>query len=258
MPRLPVPGSDDGTWGNLLNEFLEVEHNADGSHNLALGGDLSGSSANAQIVAGAVGSTELATDAVTDIKVSSSAAIAQSKIANLTTDLSGKASTTHAHIISDVTSLQTALDNKVDDSEKGAASGVATLDGGTKIPVAQLPNAPLTKLLPYSFTGTMAVAAGTFRLYNDTGAAWTILGVRASVGTAPTGASVIIDININGTTIFTTQGNRPTIAVSTNTSGNVTNMNVTSVTSGQYLTVDIDQIGSTIAGADLTVQVEVI
>ena len=31
MARLPIPGSDDGTWGNVLNTFLEVEHNSDGS-----------------------------------------------------------------------------------------------------------------------------------------------------------------------------------------------------------------------------------
>jgi hypothetical protein len=31
MARLPVPGSDGGTWGELLNEFLDVEHNTDGT-----------------------------------------------------------------------------------------------------------------------------------------------------------------------------------------------------------------------------------
>lgn len=31
MARLPVPGSDQGTWGDLLNQFLSVEHDADGS-----------------------------------------------------------------------------------------------------------------------------------------------------------------------------------------------------------------------------------
>ncbi len=31
MPRLPIPGSDDGAWGDLLNAFLSVEHNPDGS-----------------------------------------------------------------------------------------------------------------------------------------------------------------------------------------------------------------------------------
>lgn len=31
MARLPTPGSDDGTWGDVLNTFLATEHNADGS-----------------------------------------------------------------------------------------------------------------------------------------------------------------------------------------------------------------------------------
>lgn len=31
MARLPLPGSDNGTWGSILNDFLSVEHNGDGS-----------------------------------------------------------------------------------------------------------------------------------------------------------------------------------------------------------------------------------
>ncbi|HKX73519.1 MAG TPA: hypothetical protein VJM32_05870 [Candidatus Saccharimonadales bacterium] len=31
MARLPTPGSDDGTWGDVLNDFLSAEHNTDGS-----------------------------------------------------------------------------------------------------------------------------------------------------------------------------------------------------------------------------------
>jgi hypothetical protein len=31
MARLPIPGSDDGDWGNILNDYLTVEHNADGT-----------------------------------------------------------------------------------------------------------------------------------------------------------------------------------------------------------------------------------
>lgn len=30
MTRLPTPGSDNGTWGNLLNDYLLVEHDANG------------------------------------------------------------------------------------------------------------------------------------------------------------------------------------------------------------------------------------
>src|SRR5580658_7326501 len=29
--RLPTPGSDDNTWGGILNDFLSVSHNADGT-----------------------------------------------------------------------------------------------------------------------------------------------------------------------------------------------------------------------------------
>jgi hypothetical protein len=31
MARLPIPGQDDGAWGDILNDFLAVEHNTDGS-----------------------------------------------------------------------------------------------------------------------------------------------------------------------------------------------------------------------------------
>ncbi len=30
-PRLPQVGSDDNAWGDLLNEFLEVSHNSNGT-----------------------------------------------------------------------------------------------------------------------------------------------------------------------------------------------------------------------------------
>lgn len=110
---------------------------------------------------------------------------------------------------------------------------------------------------PFQFPvpGTLSVVAGAYRLYNDTGATLTIIAARASVGTAPTGQSLIVDINKNGTTIFSTQANRPTIAAGGNTSGKVTNMNTTSLAAGEYLTADVDQVGSGTAGADLMVAV---
>ena len=114
-----------------------------------------------------------------------------------------------------------------------------------------------TKLPSFSSTGLLMTETGQHRLYNDSGAPWRVLSVRASVGTAPTGGSAIIDINVNGTTIFTTQANRPTILAGSYTSGKITNMNVATVNDGSYLTVDIDQIGSSTPGSDLTVQVEV-
>lgn len=81
----------------------------------------------------------------------------------------------------------------------------------------------------------------------------TILGVTLTVNTAPTGASIIVDVNKNGTTIFTTQGNRPTIAASSfSTASEATGFSISSIAAGDYITFDIDQVGSTIAGSDLT------
>ncbi len=33
MARLPQPGSDNGVWGEVLNQYLTVSHAADGAHN---------------------------------------------------------------------------------------------------------------------------------------------------------------------------------------------------------------------------------
>lgn len=107
----------------------------------------------------------------------------------------------------------------------------------------------------FSQAGTLTTGTGTFRYPNASGVTRTIKWVTISVNTAPTGASVIVDVNKNGTSIFaTTQANRPTIAASAfaGTSGAP---DTTSWASGEYLQFDIDQIGSTIAGAVLTITV---
>ncbi len=31
MARLPIPGGDEGSWGDILNNFLRIEHNSDGT-----------------------------------------------------------------------------------------------------------------------------------------------------------------------------------------------------------------------------------
>jgi hypothetical protein len=102
--------------------------------------------------------------------------------------------------------------------------------------------------------GTLTVDPGLLRLYNLTGKDLTISKVHLAVNTAPTGAAIIVDVNENGTTIFTTQGNRPQIAVSAFT-GESTTIDDASWADGNYLQADVDQIGSTIAGDDLTITI---
>lgn len=74
--------------------------------------------------------------------------------------------------------------------------------------------------------------------------------------TAPTGQALIVDINLNGTSIWNaTQANRVQLAA-TATSGNQTSFDTTTVAEGDVLTIDVDQVGSTIVGADVTVELK--
>jgi hypothetical protein len=71
----------------------------------------------------------------------------------------------------------------------------------------------------------------------------------------PTGASIIVDVNKNGTTIFTTQSGRPEVAVSTNTADSAT-PDVTALVQDDRVGIDIDQVGSSVVGGnDLMVTV---
>jgi hypothetical protein len=132
-----------------------------------------------------------------------------------------------------------------------------TDDGSSKVTVQYINAKPSSSLpipITFSKSGVLTVGTGTGRFRFRR--ACTIVGVSAIVDTAPTGADIIVDVNLNGTTIFTTQANRPTIAASANNSS-TTAPDVTAVVADDYMTVDIDQVGSTVAGSDLTVTIEI-
>jgi len=103
--RLPVPGSDEGTWGDILNSFLDVSHNVDGT--------LKSSALNTAGVYTKPGSGIPKTDLDSSVQTSLGKAdtalqsapvtsvagktgvvtLAESDITNLTTDLAAKANT---------------------------------------------------------------------------------------------------------------------------------------------------------------------
>ena len=107
-----------------------------------------------------------------------------------------------------------------------------------------------TSPIVFSYSGAATTGSGTLRYPIALPAA--IHGVLVTAGTAPTGASLILDVNKNGTTIFTTQANRPTISAGSQASS-IATPDITSVATNDYITVDIDQIGSSVAGSDLVV-----
>ena len=86
-----------------------------------------------------------------------------------------------------------------------------------------------------------------------------IVGVYINVQVAPTGASLQVDLEKNGNSgqsIFDTNDYVEIAADAT--SGNSTDMESTYsvLTAGDYLSVDIDQVGSTIAGSDLSISID--
>ena len=77
--------------------------------------------------------------------------------------------------------------------------------------------------------------------------------VRASVTTAPTGASLVVDINVSGATILST---KLSIDAGEKTSTTATSSAVISdstIADDEEITIDIDQVGATVAGAGLKV-----
>jgi len=114
--------------------------------------------------------------------------------------------------------------------------------------------------IPFSVTGSVSTAGPwDYRFYNDTGGTRSINGVRASLGTAPSGSAMLIDVRKNGITgansIFTASS--ISIPSGSTTSGLISSgfNSGSSVASGDYLTVAVTQVGSTTAGSDLVVQV---
>ena len=63
MSRLPTPGADNGTWGNVLNDFLSQSHSSDGT-----------------LKAGSVGASQIQSGSITDASISASAAISKTKL----------------------------------------------------------------------------------------------------------------------------------------------------------------------------------
>jgi hypothetical protein len=87
-------------------------------------------------------------------------------------------------------------------------------------------------LLTIAFFVAGAQTAAALKQAAIVGVAGTIVDVRARALTGPTGAALIADVNKNGTTIFSTQGNRPTIADGATVSS-TTLPDVTSVAAGR-------------------------
>ena len=109
MPRLPLIGSDDNTWGTILNDYLSVSHNSDGS-----------------LKAGAVAGTVITDGTIPESKLDAGV---QAKLngAGGVTNLTATATTTDLTIVS-----SSGTDATVS-SATGSVAGVLTASDKTKL-----------------------------------------------------------------------------------------------------------------------------
>lgn len=113
---------------------------------------------------------------------------------------------------------------------------------------------PVESIIIAASDETTALTTGTAKVTFRMPYAFTLTDVRASVTTAPTGAILIVDINEAGSTIMTT--NKLSIDATeftSTTAATAPGLTDTSLADDAEITIDIDQIGSTIAGAGLKV-----
>lgn len=140
------------------------------------------------------------------------------------------------------------------------------LSGGSTGEVLQILSATTIGWAAGGGSGTGIVTRGGFRGGNaivETQAtapilmtqAGTITGCRIYVRTAPVGASLIVDILKNGTSIYPTSA-KPTITSGNNLSS-VAVPDTTSIAAGDIFEISITQVGSTTPGADLVVNIDI-
>jgi hypothetical protein len=100
---------------------------------------------------------------------------------------------------------------------------------------------------------TTALTTGTAKVTFRMPYAFTLSAVRASVTTAPTGSVLTVDINESGTTILSTKLTIDASEKTSTTAATAAVISDSSLADDAEMTIDIDGVGSTIAGAGLKV-----
>lgn len=135
--------------------------------------------------------------------------------------------------------------------------GVRVVSGGTNyftMRGADTSAAAPTQCIPIACSDeTTALTTGTAKVTFRMPYAFTLSGVRASVTTAPTGATLTVDINEGGVSILSTKLTIDASEKTSTTAATAAVISDTALADDAEITIDIDQIGSTVAGAGLKV-----
>jgi hypothetical protein len=97
------------------------------------------------------------------------------------------------------------------------------------------------------------LTTGTNKVYFRMPYAATLLAVRATVNTAPTGSTLIVDINEAGTSLLSTKLSIDASEKTSTTAATAAVISDSALADDAEMTIDIDQVGSTVAGKGLKV-----
>ena len=100
---------------------------------------------------------------------------------------------------------------------------------------------------------TTALTTGTNKVQFRMPYAGTLTAVRASVNTAPTGAALVVDINEAGVSVLSTKLSIDATELTSTTAASAAVISDSALADDAVISIDIDQIGSTVAGAGLKV-----
>ena len=100
---------------------------------------------------------------------------------------------------------------------------------------------------------TTALTTGTAKVTFRMPYAFTLTGVRASVTTAPTGSVLTVNIKESGSTILSTKITIDATEKTSTTAATPPVISDSSLADDAEITIDIDTVGSTVAGAGLKV-----
>jgi hypothetical protein len=101
------------------------------------------------------------------------------------------------------------------------------------------------------------LATGTNKVYFRMPYAGTLLAVKATVNTAPTGSTLICDINEAGTSVLGTKLSIDASEKTSDTAASAATITDSALANDAEITIDIDQVGSTVAGKGLKVYLKV-
>ncbi|MBI1856642.1 SGNH/GDSL hydrolase family protein [Candidatus Saccharibacteria bacterium] len=264
MARLPTPGSDNGTWGGILNDFLSQSHNSDGSLKLSAVSASGGAATDASVVHNTGAETIAGVKTFSSAPVVPSASFPESAVTNLTTNLSSKIDKSTATTKGDLFAATTA--STIVRVGVGTDGQILTADNASSPGVkwAAAPTPPVTSVVGQTGVITGAQIAGDGALTGTY-----VPKARATfpsgriVGWA--GASTTNGSSSSNTTVYSFRVAVNKISGSARVAGNSINGGVPSetstqitariggiITSGAQIVVICPDFGTNSAGSSIT------